>query len=370
MAASKVYFTDMRVSGNETVPGKMIRLAKKAGLDQMDFEGKFVAIKVHFGEEGNLAFLRPDYARALVEYIKSRGGKPFVSDSSTLYVGARKNALDHLDVAFKHGYNPFQLGCHTIIADGIKGTDEAIVEIDGEYVKHAKIGRAFVDADVIISLNHFKGHEGTGFGGALKNLGMGCGSSAGKAEMHEDEKPTANPEKCVGCGVCARNCAHDAVEMVEKKAHVNYDKCKGCGRCIGVCPTGAMKPSAENGTELLSRRVSEYAYAVCKDKPNFHINMVIDISPFCDCYGNNDAPIVPDVGMFASFDPVALDKACVDAVNEQPIIDNSMLGMQRFKKLGRDHLYTLHPDTRWEAGIDQGAKIGLGSAEYELVKMK
>ena len=279
MAASKVYFTDMRVSGNETVPGKMIRLAKKAGLDQMDFEGKFVAIKVHFGEEGNLAFLRPDYARALVEYIKSRGGKPFVSDSSTLYVGARKNALDHLDVAFKHGYNPFQLGCHTIIADGVKGTDEAIVEIDGEYVKHAKIGRAFVDADVIISLNHFKGHEGTGFGGALKNLGMGCGSSAGKAEMHEDEKPTANPEKCVGCGVCARNCAHDAVEMVDKKAHVNYDKCKGCGRCIGVCPTGAMKPSAENGTELLSRRVSEYAYAVCKDKPNFHINMVIDISP-------------------------------------------------------------------------------------------
>ena len=237
-------------------------------------------------------------------------------------------------------------------------------------MKHAKIGRAFVDADVIISLNHFKGHEGTGFGGALKNLGMGCGSSAGKAEMHEDEKPTANPEKCVGCGVCARNCAHDAVEMVEKKAHVNYDKCKGCGRCIGVCPTGAMKPSAENGTELLSRRVSEYAYAVCKDKPNFHISMVIDISPFCDCYGNNDAPIVPDIGMFASFDPVALDKACVDAVNEQPIIDNSLLGMQRFKKLGRDHLYTLHPDTRWEAGIDQGAKIGLGSAEYELVKMK
>ncbi len=173
MAASKVYFTDMRVSGNETVPGKMIRLAKKAGLDQMDFEGKFVAIKVHFGEEGNLAFLRPDYARALVEYIKSRGGKPFVSDSSTLYVGARKNALDHLDVAFKHGYNPFQLGCHTIIADGIKGTDEAIVEIDGEYVKHAKIGRAFVDEDVNITKNHIKGHEGTGFGGSLNTLVKG-----------------------------------------------------------------------------------------------------------------------------------------------------------------------------------------------------
>ena len=368
--ASKVYFTNMRVRGDENLTEKLKRLVKKAGIEQIDFRDRFVAIKMHFGEKGNLAYLRPNYAKAIVDVVKKLGGKPFVTDCSTLYVGARKNALDHLEIAYEHGFNPFSLGCHVLIGDGLKGTDEVAVPIHGEYVKNALIGREIVDADIVISLTHFKGHDGTGFGGALKNLGMGCGSSAGKAEMHEDEKPTANPEKCVGCGVCARNCAHDAVEMVDKKAHVNYDKCKGCGRCIGVCPTGAMKPSAENGTELLSRRVSEYAYAVCKDKPNFHINMVIDISPFCDCYGNNDAPIVPDIGMFASFDPVALDKACVDAVNEQPIIDNSLLGMQRFKKLGRDHLYTLHPDTRWEAGIDQGAKIGLGSAEYELVKMK
>ena len=367
---SKVYFTDMRTSFTENLPQKLTRLIDRAGLGTIDFDHKFVAIKIHFGELGNLAYLRPQYARALAAYIKERGGIPFLTDCNTLYVGSRKNAPEHIETAYINGYTPYATGCQVIIADGIKGTDEAYIPIDCEEVKTAKIGRAIADADIIISLNHFKGHEGTGFGGALKNLGMGCGSSAGKAEMHEDEKPTANPEKCVGCGVCARNCAHDAVEMVDKKAHVNYDKCKGCGRCIGVCPTGAMKPSAENGTELLSRRVSEYAYAVCKDKPNFHINMVIDISPFCDCYGNNDAPIVPDIGMFASFDPVALDKACVDAVNEQPIIDNSLLGMQRFKKLGRDHLYTLHPDTRWEAGIDQGAKIGLGSAEYELVKMK
>ena len=137
-----------------------------------------------------------------------------------------------------------------------------------------------------------------------------------------------------------------------------------------MCPTEAMKPAAGNGCEMLSRRVTEYAWAVVKDKPNFHINMVVDISPFCDCYANNDAPIVPDVGMFASFDAVALDKACVDAVNAQPIVENSLLGMQRFKKLGRDHLYTLHPDTKWEAGIEQGVKIGMGSDEYELVTVK
>ena len=370
MSKSKVYFTDMRVVGRESMPAKMLRLVKEAGIDKIDFEGKFVAIKLHFGEDGNLAFLRPDYARELVEYIKSKGGKPFVTDCSTLYVGARKNALDHLDVAFKHGYNPLQLGCHTIIADGLKGTDEAIVEIDGEYIKQARLGRAVVDADIIISMNHFKGHEGTGFGGALKNLGMGCGSTEGKAHMHETEKPSVNPETCVGCGECAENCAHDAITVEDGKAVVNYSKCRGCGRCIGECPTGAMKPSAENGCELLSRRVTEYAWAVVKGKPNFHINFVIDVSPFCDCYANNDAPIVPDVGMFASFDAVALDKACVDAVNKQPIVENSLLGMQRFKQLGRDHLYTLHPDTNWEAGIEQGVRIGMGSDEYELVTMK
>ena len=370
MAVSKVYFTDFRVQGNENLPDKMIRLAKEAGIDNIDFEGKYVAIKLTFGEAGNLAFLRPDYARALVSYIKARGGKPFVSDSSTLYVGHRKNALDHLDVAYMHGYNPFQLGCHTIIADGLKGTDDVMVDIDGEFVKHAKIGRAFVDADIIISLTHFKGHEGTGFGGALKNLGMGCGSSAGKAEMHEDEKPNAILDKCVGCGICAENCAHDAIDVSSGKAYVDYDRCKGCGRCIGVCPTEAMKPAAGNGCEMLSRRVTEYAWAVCKDKPNFHISLICDVSPFCDCYANNDAPIVPDIGMYASFDPVAMDKACVDAVNEQPVVENSLLGMQRFRKLGRDHLYTLHPDTKWEAGIEQGVKIGFGSDKYELVTVK
>ena len=370
MSKAKVYFTDMRVVGRDNIPAKMMRLAREAGIDTIDFEGKFVAIKLHFGEDGNLAFLRPDYARELVEYIKSRGGKPFVTDCSTLYVGSRKNALDHLDVAYRHGYNPMQLGCHTIIADGLKGTDETIIEIDGEYIKQAKIGRAVADADIIISLNHFKGHEGTGFGGALKNLGMGCGSSAGKAHMHETEKPSANPEKCVGCGECADNCAHGAIAITDGKAVVDYDKCRGCGRCIGECPTGAMAPSAENGCELLSRRVTEYAWAVCKDKPNFHINFVIDVSPFCDCYANNDAPIIPDVGMFASFDPVALDKACVDAANAQPVIENSLLGMQRFKKLGRDHLYTLHPDTKWEAGIEQGVRIGMGTDDYELITVK
>ena len=366
--ASKVYFTNMRVRGDENLTEKLKRLVKKAGIEQIDFRDRFVAIKMHFGEKGNLAYLRPNYAKAIVDVVKKLGGKPFVTDCSTLYVGARKNALDHLEIAYEHGFNPFSLGCHVLIGDGLKGTDEVAVPIHGEYVKNALIGREIVDADIVISLTHFKGHEGTGFGGALKNLGMGCGSSAGKAEMHEAEKPAVNGAACVGCGVCARNCAHDAIHVVEKKANIDYAKCKGCGRCIGVCPTKAMRPGQEKGCEMLSRRVAEYAYAVVKDKPSFHISLAIDISPFCDCYGSNDAPILPDVGMFASFDPVAIDQACADLCNREKPFADSLLGEKR-PVPGVDFFHALHPDTNWEAGIEQAEKIGLGSKAYELMEM-
>ena len=368
MAKSKVYFTTMRTVGDENLCDKLIRLCRTAGIADIDFKNKFTAIKLHFGEDGNLAFLRPDYARAVAGLIRELGGKPFVTDCSTLYVGKRKNALDHLDLAYQHGYNPFCLGCQTIIADGLKGDDEVFVPVEGEYVQHAKIGRAVMDADVFISLTHFKGHEGTGFGGTLKNIGMGCGSSRGKAEMHETEKPVVDGEKCVGCGVCADNCAHGAIG-VNGRAYVDFDKCKGCGRCIGVCPEKAMKPGQENGCEILAKKIAEYSLAVCKDRPCFHITLLIDVSPFCDCYGLNDAPVIPDVGMFASFDPVALDKACADKANEQHAINDSFLGNRLGwnKKKGLDHFKTMHPETNWEAGIEHAEKIGLGSADYELI---
>ena len=367
--ASKVYFTDMRAKNFENIPAKLKRLIKTAGIDKIDFEGKYTCIKVHFGEGGNLAYLRPNYAKAVADVVKELGGKPFVSDCSTLYVGTRKNALDHLDIAYEHGYNPFCLGCHVIIGDGLKGPDEVEIPIDGEFVKRAKIGRGIADADIIISLTHFKGHEGTGFGGALKNLGMGCGSSAGKAEMHETEKPVVDKAKCVACGVCAKNCAHGAIEVSTNFADIDYDKCKGCGRCIGVCPEKAMRPGEENGCETLARKVSEYALAAVKDKPSFHISLAIDISPFCDCYDNNDVPILPDIGMFASFDPVAIDKAAADLCNKAKPIENSLLG-EKHSHAGEDHFHALHPDTKWEAGIEQGVRIGLGTDTYELIEVE
>ena len=367
--ASKVYFTNLRTVGSEPVTEKLIRLLKTAGIEKIDFRNKFTAIKLHFGEPGNLAFLRPEYARAVADLVRDLGGRPFVTDCSTLYTGQRKNALDHLDTAYRHGYNPFVLGCHTIIGDGLKGEDDVSVPIPGEYVHNAKIGRAIMDADVLLSLTHFKMHEGTGIGGVLKNLGMGCGSSRGKAEMHESEKPQANEQMCVGCGVCRDNCAHSAIEIRNGRAFVDYDRCKGCGRCIGVCPTKAMRPTEENGCEILARKVAEYSLAVCQGRPNFHISLVIDVSPFCDCYGCNDVPVIPDVGMFASFDPVALDKACADAVNRQKISSDSLLA-ERPPIAHADHIHTLHPETRWEAGIEQGVRVGLGNDHYELISME
>lgn len=166
-----------------------------------------------------------------------------MTDCNTLYVGGRKNALDHIDTAYLNGFSPFSTGCHVIIADGLKGTDEVLVPVSGgKYVKEAKIGRAVMDADVFISLTHFKGHEITGFGGALKNIGMGCGSRAGKMEMHSAGKPYVIQEQCVGCRVCAKSCAHDAISFTDKKANINHSLCAGCGRCIGVCHRDAIKP--------------------------------------------------------------------------------------------------------------------------------
>ncbi len=377
MEKSKVYFTDMRAKPGDNLLDKLRRLLLKAGIGDIDFKDQYVAIKMHFGEPGNLAFLRPNYAKVVADVVKELGGKPFLTDCNTLYVGGRKNALDHIDSAYGNGFVPYATGCHVLIADGLKGTDEALVPVEhGEYVKEAKIGRAVMDADIVISLTHFKGHEATGFGGALKNLGMGCGSRAGKMEMHSAGKPYVDEELCIGCGRCSKVCAHDAAVVVNKKATVDHNKCVGCGRCIGICPRDAMNPASDEANDILNCKIAEYAQAVCQGRPNFHVSLVVDVSPYCDCHAENDAAMVPDVGMFASFDPVALDMACADAVNAQPAIANTALSdalEEEHSHEGhehRDYFGSVFPDTNWESAIEHAVKIGLGSAEYELVPVK
>ena len=367
---SKVYFADLRADVHENLQQKLTRLMKTAGMGDIDFQDKFVAIKLHFGEPGNLAFLRPNWARTVADFVKERGGKPFLTDCNTLYVGGRKNALDHMDSAMLNGFNPMTTGCQIIIGDGLKGSDEVEVPVvGGEYVKNAKIGRAVMDADVFISLTHFKGHEEAGFGGCLKNIGMGCGSRAGKMEQHNAGKPHVAEKHCIGCGQCRKICAHGAPIIENGKAHIDHDKCVGCGRCIAVCPKDAVRIDWDETTTNLNCKIAEYTKAVVDGRPCFHISLVIDVSPNCDCRSENDMAIVPNVGMFASFDPVALDMACVDAVNAQTPLRGSAADDAHAKAHVHDHFQRLHPDTNWRSCLEHGEKIGIGTREYELIKI-
>lgn len=371
--AAKVYFTDFRTH-NISLPEKLKKLMKQAGMGEIDFQNKMVAIKMHFGEPGNLAYLRPNYAKAVADVVKEFGGRPFLTDCNTLYVGRRKNALDHLEAAYENGFSPFSTGCHVIIGDGVKGTDEVLIPVvGGQYVKQAKIGRAVMDADVFISLTHFKGHEMTGFGGAIKNIGMGCGSRAGKMEQHNGGIVSVREKKCVGCGLCAKNCGQDAIVLEGGKARILEDRCVGCGRCIGHCNVDAIVNNNSSSSRDVNLKMAEYTKAVVDGRPQFHISLVQDISPVCDCHGENDAPILPNIGMFASFDPVALDQACVDAC----LAATPLPGSQLTDLMSRadfhdhhDHFMNTEPNAEWESCLEHCEKIGVGSRTYELVTVK
>lgn len=375
MEKSKVYFTDFRATHGITMPEKLKKLMYKAGIDKLDLNGKFVAIKIHFGEMGNLAFIRPNYAKAVADVVTELGGKPFLTDCNTLYPGSRKNALEHLYTAWENGFSPLSAGCPVIIADGLKGTDEVEVPvIGGEYVKNAKIGHAIMDADVYISLSHFKGHENTGFGGAVKNTGMGCGSRAGKMEQHNSGKPQVFADRCKGCMLCQKQCAHGAISYDENRiASIDINKCVGCGRCIGGCNFDAIENIDYSANFELNCKMAEYSKAVVDGRPQFHINMVQDISPNCDCHAENDAPILPDVGMFISTDMIALDKACADACLKQTPMPHSQLSDNMSKTDfvdSHDHFCNSSPNSEWRSCLEHGEKIGLGTRQYELVIMK
>lgn len=376
MERSKVYFTNFRTQAfGDGLPTKLKKMIKKAGIGDIDMDGKFVAIKMHFGELGNISYLRPNYAKAVADVVKELGGKPFLTDCNTMYPGSRKNALEHLECAWENGFTPLTVGCPVIIGDGLKGTDDIEVPVEGgEYVKAAKIGRAVMDADVFISLTHFKGHEMTGFGGAIKNIGMGCGSRAGKTEQHCSGKPHIEEPMCRGCRKCQKECANGGLifDEASRKMHVDQEHCVGCGRCLGACNFDAIVFDSDDAVELLNYRMAEYAKAVVDGRPCFHISLVVDVSPNCDCHGENDAPILPNLGMFASFDPLALDQACADAC----LAADPMPGSQLSDHLADPHFHNHHdhfknstPESEWKSCLEHAEKIGLGSRDYELIVM-
>ncbi|MBI2355537.1 MAG: DUF362 domain-containing protein [Deltaproteobacteria bacterium] len=366
---SNVYFADMRAGRDENLFDKIAKLLLLAGLNQRVAAGDLTAVKIHFGEKGNHAFIRPIFARRVVEEIKRLGARPFLTDSSTLYPGERKEAVSALTCAIENGFAYACVGAPLVISDGLRGMTETKVTINGELLKSVFIGAEIVEADSLVALSHFKCHELTGFGGAIKNLGMGCASRRGKMSQHSTVAPQVAEELCTGCGACLMACAHDAIAFIGKRAIIDPLRCVGCSRCITICPVKGINIQWNEAAELIMRKMAEHARGAVTGKEHraVYLNFITQVSPACDCYGHADAPIVNDIGICASIDPVAIDQACADLVNSARGNEGSAL--QTGHEPGGDKFRGVYPEIPWEVQLEHGERIGLGSRRYELIKI-
>ncbi len=367
---SEVYFASMRCNSRESsLLNKVNRLFKRAGFEEIINEDDLVAIKLHFGEMGNTGFIRPIYLRQIVGQVKKRKGKPFLTDANTLYRGTRKNAVDHFNTAISNGFSYTTVGAPIIIADGLKGKSFTEVKINKKHIKSAKISNEIHYADALIVVTHFKGHDGTGFGGTMKNIGMGIASPAGKQMMHANVLPSVNKNRCIGCGRCKKWCPTDAITIEDKKSNIHPDKCIGCMECVTICPTGAISIMWDESAKNLQEKMVEYVYAALKDKPGKvgFFSFLMDITPDCDCTPWNDASIVPDIGILASRDPVAIEQASLDLVNAQQGSKDTAL--QSSLAPGKDKFKSLFPNIDAKCQISYAKKLGLGTRKYNLIEI-
>jgi uncharacterized protein len=366
---SPVYFTDLSASYKENLIAKLGRLMQAAGLRDVIASRDLVAVKLHFGELGNTAYIRPVFLRKVVDDLKEMGAVPFLTDANTLYAGTRSDAVHHMETAVRNGFAYSVVNAPLIIADGLKGKTEVAVAIDGKRFKEVYIAAEIARADAFVSMAHFKGHELAGFGGAIKNTGMGCASRRGKLAQHSTVCPTVKTKKCVGCGECEAHCASGAIAVAEKKAAINPEKCVGCGECIVVCPAGAVQIEWNQSVPTFLENMVEYTRGVLQDKKGkaLFVNFITDVAPACDCFPYNDSPVVRDIGMLASTDPVALDQACVDLVNKEQALPGARLETNRGP--GEDKIKGLYPYIDWEIQLDYAQQLGLGSRQYELKKI-
>jgi uncharacterized Fe-S center protein len=366
---STVYFMDFRATYKDSGVNKLQRLMDAAGIDQCIRQRDLVALKLHFGELGNTAFIRPVYIRHIAERVKKSGGTPFLTDANTLYAGSRGDAVHHLMTATANGFSYSVVQAPLVIADGLRGRSETAVRIDQNRFKQVYIGSEIVNADALISIAHFKGHELSGFGGAIKNVGMGSASRRGKMEQHSGVAPRVKAKKCIGCGDCADHCASGAIDMIDDKAQIDPERCVGCGECILICENGAIQIQWSQSGEAFLERMVEYTMGVLKNKTgkSLYINFINHVSPACDCVPYNDAPIVRDIGIVASTDPVAIDQASVDLVNQEPALAGSCLSTHTHA--GDDKFRGVYPNVDWTHQLAYAEKLGMGSRSYELVNI-
>jgi uncharacterized Fe-S center protein len=348
-----VWFTDLSARPGNSLLDKTGALLRAAGIRERIGPGDLTAVKLHFGEPGNTSFVRPVFLRKVVEEVAAAGGRPFLTDTNTLYVGGRSNAVDHLSTAIRNGFAYAVVGAPVVIADGLRGESLVPVPVAGRIFREVSIGAEIVNADALVAVSHFKGHEITGFGGALKNLGMGCASRAGKLAQHSTVAPAVDPAGCTGCGTCVAHCPSGAIAVADAKAVISPEACIGCADCIVVCPEGTVAVNWNEASPTVQRKMAEHALGAVagKESSSLFLSFVTQLSPFCDCYGSNDRPIAPDVGILASADPVALDQACVDLV---------------IRAAGRDPFRETHPSVDWSVQLQSAEEIGLGTRSYRL----
>ncbi len=339
----------------ETNAGKLKRLLDESKILDFLKKGDRAALKLHFGEEGNTGYVKPQYVRLICESIRAKSALPFVADTNTLYRGKRMNSEDHIRLARGHGFTKEAVGAADILAiDDKKKENIAGVKINAKFIKQAKVCRFFLDADALVDVSHFKGHIMTGFGGALKNIGMGCATREGKLAQHSDIAPFVILENCTGCGECVKACPAKAIVIKDKKSQIDNAKCIGCASCIAACKYNAIEVDWDAGGDTIQEKMAEYASAILKNKQEraAFINFAIKITAECDCLAKDDPAIAPDIGIFASSDPVAVDKACYDSV---------------IRACGRDVLKEAHPKRDGIKQLRYAAWLGLGNLEYDLV---
>lgn len=354
---SKVYFIRSSDSdGIELVRGKLSRLLEESRLFDFIRKGDKVAVKMHFGEEGNTGFVKPEYLRVVCDDISKKQATPLLADTNTLYRGKRMNSKDHLSLAYEHGFTKDRAGAEVIIPDDTKKEDSASVMINEKFVETAKVAAFFLQADAIVAVSHFKGHLMAGFGGAMKNLGMGCATIEGKLSQHSDVSPLTNRKICLACEKCIEICPAGAISIRNKKSVIDGTKCIGCASCIAICAQGAIDVDWEAGGSRLQEKMIEYAKAVLKNKQNkcAFINFAVKITKECDCLAKDDPRIAPDIGLLASTDPLAIDKASLDLVNNA---------------CGKDIFKEAHPNRNGIKQLEHAALLGLGNLNYDLFEL-
>jgi uncharacterized Fe-S center protein len=366
---SRVFFTDLRTTPKRNLLEKLSDLLNRTKIDTKIEQNDLVAIKLHFGELGNTAYLRPVFLRTVVERVKQSGGNPFLTDTNTLYTGSRSDSVTHLTTAIRNGFDYSSVGCPLIIADGLRGSNGVKVPIKGEILREVSIAKEIADADAMIVVTHFKAHELSGFGGSIKNVGMGCAAREGKLIQHSTVAPKINPATCKGCKLCTEYCPVAAIAMSKKKASINEKVCIGCGECIIVCPAKAIEIQWNESPGIFQKKMAEYALGAVQGKrtKTLYVNFVMQVSPACDCYPHSDAPIVRDIGILASDDPVALDTASCDMVNNEKSLPNTAI--KKALRAGEDKWRAIYPSIDWGIQLAHAEKLGLGKQAYRLTKI-